>query len=284
MPLVPSLAVEACSPVAGSFDKGFVGNRPNSSGSEFEDIDCQALIGSFDPNDKQASPVGVGENTHFVLPGTELEYHIRFQNTGTDTAFTVVVRDTLHPSLDFSTFTPGVSSHPYRLEARGNALAFTFENILLPDSNINLAGSQGFLNFRIRPRRDISLGTVVTNTAAIYFDFNQPVITNTVWHVVDSSFQHIVSVEGPQQAPQKPQLWVFPNPTPGSFWVKTPSGSGSLEVYDAQGRLQQTLLVQDALVPVQVQDTQLPDGLYLIRFKGKNRVDSVTGKVVIRRD
>jgi len=283
-PLRPSLPVEACAAAPGTFDRGHVNSRPNSSGSAFEDIDCQELIGSYDPNDKAASPVGVGENSHFVLPGTELQYHIRFQNTGTDTAFTVVVRDTLSTSLDLSTFRPGASSHTYRFEARGQALAFTFDNILLPDSNANLAGSQGFVQFSIRPRRDVPLGTLLTNSAGIYFDFNPPVLTNTVWHIVDSSFQQTVSVgPDPQTTARGLHLDVFPNPAAGSFWVKIPQAeSGLLEVYDAQGRLQKTLTVSDTSVPVQVDAAQLSAGLYILRFVEKNRASSATGKVVLR--
>jgi len=73
-----------------------------------------------------------------------LTYKIRFQNTGTDTAFNIVVLDTLSDLLDVSTFVPLVSSHPYALEiVDSNVLKYSFENIMLPDSNINEPGSHG---------------------------------------------------------------------------------------------------------------------------------------------
>ena len=86
----------------------------------------------------------------------------------------------MEANLDISTIRPGVSSHDYELEiVQGPILQFTFENIMLPDSNINEPASHGFVNFSIAPREGLDFGTVLQNTAAIYFDFNEPVITNT---------------------------------------------------------------------------------------------------------
>ncbi|MCE7922751.1 MAG: hypothetical protein DYG98_06825 [Haliscomenobacteraceae bacterium CHB4] len=282
LPYTPSLAVEGCTTGGGMFETGHVTAFANSSGSAFTERECQELIGSFDPNDKAASPKGAGENTHFIPPGTVLDYTIRFQNTGTDTAFTVIVRDTLDRVLDLSTFEPGASSHPYRLDIAGDALAFVFENILLPDSNINLAASQGYVSFRIRPRADIPLGSVVTNDAAIYFDFNEPVLTNTVWHVVHNDFWQTVSTQQPDYT-ARPQLLVFPNPAQNRFWVKTPAETGILEMYDLQGRLLQQIRVNgDAPVPVECGDH--PAGLYTLRFISSGKAEVTGGKVLLRRE
>ena len=136
-PKLPSLAVEGCTVGGGMFDKGFVTAFENSDGSDFSFRFCEEIIGSFDPNDKSAAPAGAGEAAHLIAPATELDYRIRFQNTGTDTAFTVVVRDTIEAGLDLATLQIGVSSHPMQVELRDRALAFVFENILLPDSNVN---------------------------------------------------------------------------------------------------------------------------------------------------
>ena len=60
----------------------------------------------------RATPEGV-KAEHYIWPGTELDYKIRFQNTGNDTAFTVVIRDTLPDWLDVATFRAGATSHAY---------------------------------------------------------------------------------------------------------------------------------------------------------------------------
>ena len=59
-------------------------------------LDCQENVGSYDPNDKSIFVNGV-KNKEYVEQGDKVEYLIRFQNTGNDTAFTVIIQD--HISL-----------------------------------------------------------------------------------------------------------------------------------------------------------------------------------------
>ncbi|MBK9629212.1 MAG: DUF11 domain-containing protein [Flavobacteriales bacterium] len=103
---------------------------------------------------------------------------IRFQNTGTDTAFNVVVTDTLPSTLDPATISLVTASHAntWSLQGQGT-LKFILPNILLPDSNVNEPMSHGLISFRIRPKQPLTAGTVIENIANIYFDFNPPVIT-----------------------------------------------------------------------------------------------------------
>jgi hypothetical protein len=117
------------------------------------------------------------------LTTPQLDYTIRFQNTGTDTAYVVEVRDVLDPDLDRNSFQFLGASHAVTslvIDAVGE-ITFRFENILLPDSNVNEPASHGFIRFRMRPGPNLPNGTVVSNTAAIYFDQNAPVITNTTF-------------------------------------------------------------------------------------------------------
>lgn len=158
------------------------GNLP--SGISFSDEDCRNSTAAFDPNDKSASPLGVGPFRE-VPADTTLSYLIRFQNTGTDTAFNVVLIDTLSPNLDLSTLRPGSSSHPYKWEIyEQGILRFTFNDILLPDSTTNEVASHGFIAYEIQPRTGILPGQVIENKAGIIFDFNAPIITNTVIHTI----------------------------------------------------------------------------------------------------
>ena len=66
---------------------------------------CRAVTNSVDPNDKNVTPAG------HVPSGTELTYHINFQNTGNDVAYNIFVLDTIDPSLDISTMQITASSH-----------------------------------------------------------------------------------------------------------------------------------------------------------------------------
>ncbi|HKR05658.1 MAG TPA: SdrD B-like domain-containing protein [Bacteroidia bacterium] len=135
---------------------------------------------SFDPNDKHVQPPGV-QAPHYTLFGEDLYYTIRFQNTGNDTAFRVIIYDTLDTDLDFNTFEFISSSHGVKTELNpsNGALKFTFNNILLPDSNINEPMSHGEVTYRIQTKQGLPSNTVINNTAYIVFDLNTPVITNT---------------------------------------------------------------------------------------------------------
>lgn len=181
------LSIEGCT-TAAAFSTGFVNQFTLPDESPALDIDCTVNVGSFDPNDKQGYPVGYGAE-HYIRPGTDIEYLIRFQNTGTDTAFTVKIIDTLSQWLDPASIRFGASSHAYDYDLTGEGVVhLVFENILLPDSNQNAAASHGFAKFVIKPRADAPLGTRIENTAAIYFDFNDPIITNTTYHQLGEKF------------------------------------------------------------------------------------------------
>ncbi|PSR56515.1 hypothetical protein AHMF7605_24975 [Adhaeribacter arboris] len=143
--------------------------------------DCQPIVDSFDPNDKQVIPAGVTSN-HYTPTNTPLRYTIRFQNTGTDVAYRVVVVDTLSTDLDLSTLQVGAVSHAYTLTISGKnkpILTFTFDNILLPDSSKNQAGSNGYVQFSVKPKSNLPQKIKIENYADIFFDYNEPVRTNT---------------------------------------------------------------------------------------------------------
>src|SRR5690606_19417277 len=117
------------------------------------------------------------------------KYLIRFQNTGNDTAFTVVVRDTLDANLDVTTLNLLGYSHPMEFKVSDQGmLTFTFNNILLPDSNINEPASHGYIEYNIQSKKDLDFGTEIKNTAYIYFDFNPPIITNTTLNTIYDPF------------------------------------------------------------------------------------------------
>ncbi len=130
---------------------------------------------SFDPNDKQATPE---LSPLQVINGTYIDYTIRFQNTGNDTAFNVVISDTLADELLVNTFEMTGSSHTCKTTIKDNVVFFEFLNILLPDSIVNEPKSHGFVSFRIKPNPSVPSETTINNKAAIYFDYNAPVVTN----------------------------------------------------------------------------------------------------------
>ncbi len=137
------------------------------------------ITGSYDPNDKTArTSSGWSDVAYYVDQDQWIDYTIRFQNTGTDTAFNVVITDTLPAELDMGTFVQGLASHPFSLAFKdARVVEWRFADILLPDSGTNEPASHGLVTFRIRPTEGLLPGAVISNEANIYFDFNEPVIT-----------------------------------------------------------------------------------------------------------
>ena len=242
---------------------GFINQFPVDAFTPSWDRDCIENTGAYDPNDKQGFPNGYSAE-HIIRPGQELEYLIRFQNTGTDTAFTVVIRDTLSPWLDPASVRPGASSHDYTWNLSGHGvLNFTFNNILLPDSNVNLAGSQGFVSFRIEQQPGIPLGAVIFNEADIYFDFNTPVLTNETWHTVG-----VLPTVGLKPAPDwraPSEILVHPQPAT-TFAVfqradKKPFKNHRLQLFNVLGHSVRSLELNGS--EYRFERKGLADGLYL---------------------
>jgi PA domain len=221
----------------GVFTTGIFNMFPTADYGEAYDEECMPVIGSYDPNDKTGFPLGYGPE-HYIERGTNLQYLIRFQNTGTDTAFNIVVRDTITDLLDLTTLRPGSSSHPYELKIEGgNILVFKFNQIMLPDSFVNEPGSHGYLNFSISQKPNLPLGSIINNSAAIYFDFNAPVITNTYFHEIGENFINSATTKV-----FVPGLEVAIAPNPMSETAIFDLGDakfqqGSIEVFDASGKL-----------------------------------------------
>ncbi len=144
----------------------------------------QVSVCAYDPNDKKVIPEGV-TSKGYITNNQELEYLIRFQNTGNDTAVTIIIKDTLDSNCDWMSLTPVAHSHNMQVSLnQGGEIEFKFENIMLPDSGVDFLGSQGFVKFKINMIPNLVPGTQIHNTANIYFDSNPPVITNTVLNTI----------------------------------------------------------------------------------------------------
>lgn len=255
----PSLLVQGCGE---NPTTGFTNLLPLGNGLPWMVTECRENTGSWDPNDKRGFPLGHTGN--MIAAGTRLDYNIRFQNTGTDTAFTVVIRDTIGEALDLKTFRIGAASHPFLVEMDTNrVLTFTFDNILLPDSTTNPTGSQGGVTFTIDHDSSLEPGDLIENQAAIYFDFNEPIITNVSTHMIEmkglpTSLRPILA--------QRIPLKVFPNPATDWVTIELPNSAVNNEdvlvVTDAFGRDVLRKRVQDIRTTMRLDN--LPNGYYVL--------------------
>jgi uncharacterized repeat protein (TIGR01451 family) len=243
---------------------------------------AENVQGSYDPNDKTETHGGI--ITLAQVTGNEyLTYLIRFQNTGTDTAFNVMIRDTLQNKLNWGSFEMIAASHPYQLYMiRPDVLEWSFPNILLPDSNMNGPASHGFIAYRIKPQSNLNVGDTVLNRAHIYFDYNLPVITNDAETIVQN--QLVTAVVNSNRSAN--ELLLYPNPANGQItvqWKGRITGAVSLRLYDALGKLlyQKEYGMQVSQPFNQVINTSdLLPGLYIITLQVGKDAHSV--KLVVR--
>ncbi len=279
----PSIAVEGCG--ASPFSTGYVVQYPLNDANLSVDMDCRENTGSFDPNDKQGFPIGYGEE-HFIDPNTDIEYLIRFQNTGTDTAFTVTIRDTLSQFLDKHSIEIGGASHPFRWELYGNGiLKFTFENIMLPDSNVNEAASHGFVKFRIGQRAGNAIGSKIRNRAGIYFDYNAPIVTNRTLHTIGENFIVIDSTilsasNGAEQT--LANVVAYPNPfvETATFELENVQGNSFIfSLFDSNGRQLRSAAFTGKTY--QFQREGLASGFYIFQISHEG-IPVAKGKIMLR--
>ncbi|RYM32521.1 T9SS type A sorting domain-containing protein [Brumimicrobium glaciale] len=258
----PSAHIELCGDIL-NWTPNIVNLYPLDDADPFIDINCLQLTGSYDPNDKKGFPLGLTDENR-ISRGDQLEYLIRFQNTGTDTAFTVIIRDTLDSQLNLFTVTPGVSSHNYSFELlNGNVLEWTFNNILLPDSTTNEPESNGFATFRVDQVPNLPYGSVIYNEADIYFDFNLPIITNETFHTIYNGYIDVLSIE--EFISMTNDISVFPNPTSASITLEVTNEllGENYMIFDQSGRL----LAKDkvVLLNTELDLSNYKSGFYFLR-------------------
>lgn len=277
----PTLVIEGCG--AFPFSTGYALQFPTGDGDPFYDIECRTNIGSFDPNDKTGLPLGVDE-AGYITAGSAIEYLIRFQNTGSDTAFRVEIRDTLPPELDLTTLEQGASSHAYRLDISGpGVLRFIFDPVALPDSFANDSASRGYVKYRIQTKKALETGTRIQNRAAIYFDFNTPVLTEYTLHTIGDPLDYLLVdvVEACVPATAVSGLKASPNPFRESTLLEWPEGRGGspyrLQVWDVQGRLLREVECREAAYLLEMDEMR--EQILMIRVSHRGQTIAV-GKVV----
>jgi uncharacterized repeat protein (TIGR01451 family) len=209
---------------------------------------CYSVVNSYDPNYKEVFPTD-------VQPGFQdwLTYTVHFQNLGTAPAINIRLLDTLDANLDEQTFEVINYSHYNNVTLMNGILDFRFPNILLPDSASNPAGSQGFVQYRIKPKANLIAGTQIENTAHIYFDYNPAVATNT-------TVNNFITTVGNSTLKQSSTMKIYPNPSNGIFTI---SAAANIEVFNLIGDL---ILLENNTTSIDL--TAAPKGMYFVKLNG----------------
>lgn len=246
------------------------------------EIVCTEVTVAVDPNDKSVKPVGLTSN-HYIDSSDVLEYQINFQNTGTDTAFKVVIRDTLSQYLNIITTVSGASSHPYSFRIYGQGiLEWTFDNILLPDSGINEVESHGFVKFKVNQVNNNPMGTLIENNAGIIFDFNAPIITNTTSNIVwdwDS-----VALTVPLVYVKGVEIMVYPNPfTTSTTFILNGLETEKVITFELYDLIGNRVRIKEIISrsTFDVVKGELSRGLYLYKLSSEKQVIGV-GKLLVQ--
>ncbi|WP_298221047.1 choice-of-anchor J domain-containing protein [Flavobacterium sp.] len=228
-------------------------DTPNDNTSSLSQI----VEASHDPNDKIVTE---GSVIDIAKVDDYLHYIIRFQNIGTADALKVVVRDILTENLDPATFEMIASSHPCQTTLRNNKLEFAFDNINLPSSIVNEEASHGFVAFKIKPAATVGIGSVIENTASIYFDFNFPIITNTTSTTVATLATNLFDSS---------DFTIYPNPAQNSITVKADNTAviQSIILYNLLGQMVNSVSSNTLSASTTIDLSALKAGTYFMEIQ-----------------
>ena len=220
------------------------------------------IHGPYDPND-----ISVDRDTLFTNEMANppfLNYLIRFQNLGNDTAFIVRIENRLHQTLDISTLEFVSSSHTCQMNWNNllNEVEFIFPGINLPDSTSNEIESHGYVSYRIKPLSGLTAGQFISNNADIYFDFNLPVTTNYAWTMIEepTALSEVLH--------DNESFQVYPNPASEKLNIAFQSkdkGSCNILVLDIFGRIVGDQSINGAEERIEFGIENLPSGIYFVK-------------------
>jgi hypothetical protein len=220
----------------------------------------EIVVGSYDPNDitclegDVVSPAEIGNYLHYM---------IRFENTGTAEAENVVVRTEVNPAdFDINSLQLLNTSHPVDARIRGNIVEFIFQNILLE------SGGHGNVLLKVKSKSSLQQGDSVKKSANIYFDYNYPIATNEA----ETTFQALNNPSFEQDQ----SISLYPNPAKDIVNVSGDFQLHSVQLYDVQGRLLQTQLVEGNQTVLDIASQS--NGVYFIKVTSDKGIK--VGKVV----
>lgn len=214
-------------------------------------IFCGKVVNSFDPNNKLVYP------TSTIGPDEWLTYTINFQNTGTDTAYHIIVRDTLNSHLNIGSFTYLASSHSPQINIMGNAVMFNFPHINLLDSFHNEPESHGWVQFKIKTIETLPINAKVSNNASIYFDDNEPILTNTTVNINEPL--------GLDNRNLASSFKLYPNPASSKITIDA-AEAGELKIFDMLGSQVFQISTIKSHTPLTISLPKLANGLYLYQY------------------
>lgn len=223
----------------------------------------QTIVGSYDPNDIFESHGPKILHSEFTSEDY-LYYTIRFQNVGTASAINISIDNSLLESgLDESTVQLLDASHDYTFTKSRSRLNWKFNNIHLPSEEVDEPASHGYVSYKVKPLTGYSVGDVIPNTAKIYFDYNEAIVTNTF----ETEFVEAEALSNSNFENLK--LFVFPNPAKNHFYLQlneqVNSVSVEVTIVDLRGKEIIKIEKNNTGKSIKLDISQLKGGLYFVK-------------------
>jgi hypothetical protein len=232
----------------------------DTKASDNVDTVRQKMVYSYDPNIKNCYPNGLIKQDL-----KKIRYKIEFQNEGNADAWRVRVVDTLNMNIPVYSYKMIGTSHPCQISHQDNIITWTFNNIYLKPKSVSEAGSRGYLEFEANINSGLRVGDSIINSAAIFFDYNEPIITNDC--KVKRVEEDTVSINNPIYFNN--HLKIYPNPLSNEehlHLVNMGYEHQTVYLYNAHGQLmgEYTIGAKDTLL-ISMKD--MSTGIYLITGK-----------------
>ena len=198
-----------------------------------------------------------GEIAPVSLIGDYLDYAVRFENTGLAQVENAVIKFEFDPSMfDASSIQLQESTNTTYLRKNGNVV-----EVILQQLNID-TGGHGNVLLKIKSQPTLQEGDSVINKSSIYFDYNIPIVTNEV----ETTFDVMNNTNFPSDA----SIAIFPNPTASIININCNNTIKTIELYDVQGRLLQTQIVDNATASLDISNQT--NGIYFVKITSEKGV------------
>ena len=217
----------------------------------------KVIVASYDPNDITESHGETIEISEFNT-SDYLYYTIRFQNTGTANAIKVKIKDILPSGLNEESIAMVNTSHDYILTRTNNELEWVFDNIFLVPQIVSDELSQGFITFKIKPTSGYTVGTIIENTASIYFDYNPAIITNTYSTLFVETLENDTT--------NLSNFIIYPNPTNNLLNIQNKDDMiiSKVSIIDMLGKIIQTFTYNTSNASINL--SELHTGIYFVEI------------------
>jgi uncharacterized repeat protein (TIGR01451 family) len=217
---------------------------------------------SQDPNFKEVNqPLFLDHQTT-----EELIYTIHFENEGNASAANIYVTDLLSDNLNLSSFKFLNTSHAcsYTIDTISRLLTVQFNSINLLSNQVDSVLSKGNFSYSLEEINNIELNDTIKNNAAIFFDFNAPLITNYTYNVNYSALNldkltlnHILN-------------FVYPNPVleNGLFSIFCNSDIEKVELLNSNGKVLLNYISNGTSFNI----NEFSAGTYILKVNSNNEI------------